>query len=326
MVWAHTHRVFSTFTYLGVPSDWIADRFRRPDFGICYELFGQPSEYLRDVAHPKRVSQEGFILTGLAYAAGSKGTDWWSEVIRQPLLDLVHPLVDGEPRVNGILLRETSLAGNLLGSFLAGDISYIPCSVFQDQLSDVLLPSNVRKLGAEALQAANSGDSTLGWTAIYRVFGDLPGVDGECDLMESAILKVNLAPLADNLVVCETVLHAASMQAGALGCVPAMEHLADEAAKMALIIRDRSRDGRNLSREERQLLASLFHVAINLQSRGDVGVTRTSDYVRLFEKIADAFPRSAGICRHFLNRIWPCEASQSKLLWPLLIRSRSVNI
>ena len=82
MVWAHSHRVFSTFNYLGVPTEWVADRFRRPDFGLCYELFDHPPECSKDIAHPKRVSREALLLTGLAYATDEKGADWWGVVIR----------------------------------------------------------------------------------------------------------------------------------------------------------------------------------------------------------------------------------------------------
>ena len=46
----------------------------------------------------------------------------------------------------------------------------------------------------------------------------------------------------------------------------------------------------------------------------------------LFARIADAFPKSAAVCRHLLNRIWPCEANLSKLLWSPLIRSRAVDV
>jgi hypothetical protein len=325
MVWAHTHRVFSTFNYLGVPTEWVADRFRRPDFGLCYELFDHPPECSKDIAHPKRVSRDALLLTGLAYATGEKGADWWGEVIRRPLLDLVHPLTDGETSLNVGLLRDASLAGNLLDSFLAGDRSHIPYSTLKDDASAVLLLASVKKLGAEALQAAQAGNSILGWNAIYRVFGDLPVEDGQRELMESAILNIDLAPLVDDLDACETLLHAASMQAAALRSISVTDHLLDQVAKIAGLLRGRSRDGRKLTDDERQFLSSLFQVAINLSWSGEDGVARASEFTRLFARIVDAFPRSAAVCRHLLNRIWPCEANLSKLLWLPLIRSRAVE-
>src|ERR1035441_9113446 len=94
---------------------------------------------------PKRVSRDALLLTGLAYATGEKGADWWGEVIRRPLLDLVHPLTDGETSLNVGLLRDASLAGNLLDSFLAGDRSHIPYSTLKDDASAVLLPASVKK-------------------------------------------------------------------------------------------------------------------------------------------------------------------------------------
>jgi len=326
MVWAHTHRVFSTFNYLGVQTEWVADRFRRPDFGLCYELFDYLPECSGDIAHPKRVSREAFLLSGLAYAASEKGADWWDIVIRRALLDFVHPAADGEARLNVGLLRDSSLGSDLLSSFLAGDRSRIPCSVLTDAAADVLLPTNVKKLGAEALQAAQAGNSILGWSAIYRVFGDPPVEDGQRELMESAILSIDLAPLADDLDACGILLHSASMQATALHSRSAAEHLSDQAVQIAGMLRKRSRDGRKLTDNERQFLVSLFQVAINLSWSATNGAERASEFARLFARIADAFPEAAGICRHLLNRIWPCEASCSKLLWPPLIRSRAVDL
>jgi hypothetical protein len=271
------------------------------------------------------VSREVLLLAGLAYATGEKGGDWWGGVNRQLLLDLVHPLVDGEAMLNVILLRDASLAGDLLGSFLTGDRSHIPRSILQDAAADVLLPANVKRLGAEALQAAEAGESILGWSAIYRVFGDLPVENGQRELMESAILNIDLAPLADDLDACETLLHAASMQAAALRSISVTEHLSDQVAKIAGLLRERSRDGRKLTDNERQFLSSLFQVAINLSWSAEDGVARASEFTRLFARIADAFPKSAAVCRHLLNRIWPCEANLSKLLWLPLIRSRAVE-
>ncbi len=325
MVWAHTHRVFSTFNHLGVATDWIAKRFRRPDFGLCYELFDQPPECSKDIAHPKRVSREALLLTGLAYATNEKGADWWGEFIRRPLLDLVHPPPEGRTGPDAGLLRDASLAGDLLGSFLAGDRSYIPCSILKDDASAFLVPANVKTLGAQALEAAQSANNILGWSAIYSVFGDLPVEEDQRQLMESTILNIDLAPLADDLAACEAVLLAASMQAAALRDISVTEHLADQAAKIAGLLRERSRDGRKLTDGQRQLLSALFQVAINLSWRGQDGVERASEFTRLFARIADAFPNSASVCRHLLNRIWPCQASQSKLLWLPLIRSRAVG-
>jgi hypothetical protein len=324
MVWAHAHRVFSTFNYLGVRMEWIADRFRRPDFGLCYELFDHTPVSLKDIAHPKRVSREAFLLTGLGYATGEKGADWWDMFIRRPLLDLVHPVADGA-RLNVGLLRDSSLAGDLLGSFLAGDRSQVPYSILKDAAAAVLLPANVKKLGAEALEAAKAGNTILGWNGVYRVFGDLPLEDGQCELMESAILSIDLAPLSDDLSACATLLHAASMQAASLRSSSVCQHLSDQAVMVAGMLRKRSRDGRKLTEDERHFLVSLFQIAINLSWSHTDGAERASEFARLFARIADAFPKAAGLSRHLLNRVWPCEATRSRLLWPPLIRSRAVE-
>ncbi len=79
MVWAHTHRVFSSFTYLGINPAWTSERFRRPDFGLSHDLFGHSAEYCQDIAHPRRLARESFVLSGLSYAAAGKDSDWWND-------------------------------------------------------------------------------------------------------------------------------------------------------------------------------------------------------------------------------------------------------
>jgi len=99
-----------------------------------------------------------------------------------------------------------------------------------------------------------------------------------------------------------------------------------EAAKIAGLLRERSRDGQTLTDDQRQFLSSLFQVVINLSWSAADAVERASELTRRFATIADAFPKSPAVCRHLLNRMWPCQAEQSKLLWPLLIRSRAVDL
>ena len=203
-------------------------------------------------------------------------------------------ITDGESSLNAGLLRDASLAGNLLDSFLAGDRSRIPYSTLKDDASAGLLPASVKKLGAEALQVAQAGNSILGWNAIYRVFGDLPVEDGQRELMESAIQNIDLPPLAGNLDACETLLHAASMQAAALRTIAVTEHLSDQVAKIAALLGKRSRDGRKLTDDERQFVSSLIQVAINLLWSATNSVERTAEFARLFTRIADALPKRCG--------------------------------
>ena len=161
---------------------------------------------------------------------------------------------------------------------------------------------------------------------IYRVFGDLPVEAGQRELMESAILSIDLAPLSDDLSACAILLHAGSMQAAALRSSSGTQHLSDQAVMIAGMLRKRSRDGRKLTDDERQFLVSLFQIAINLSWSHADGAERASEFALLFARIADAFTKAAGLSRHLLNRIWPCEASCSKLLWPPLIRSRAIDL
>lgn len=326
MVWGHSHRLFSTFVYLGVPTDWVTERFGTADFGLCYELWDQSADYMADISHPKRSVYGHFLLTGLAYATPATTSDWWPPDIRQAFLNLVRPIKNGESRINVELLRNRSLAGNLLGGFLADDYSAFLERIVPRSDIEYLFPENIANLGKAVLEAAQNRHAPENWGAVYHVFGDLPAGPDERNLMESAIVQLDLEARADDLIFCENVLHAAAIQALHLKSSALTTHLVEQACKLIAIIRQRSQDGQKLSKDQRHFLASLYQVPIELARGVEGSVYQASEYARIFEAIANVFPRSAGITRHFVNKIWPCNANQARALWPCLIRSRAVNL
>jgi hypothetical protein len=302
------------------------DRFGTADFGLCYELWEQSAAYMSDISHPRRSVYEHFLLSGLAYATPGAKSDWWPPDTRQGFLDLVRPIDNGESRINVELLLKRSLAGNLLGAFLADDYSGFLETILPRSDIEYFLPETITNFGLAALQAAQDAHGVENWGAIYHVFGDLPADPDERVLMESAIEQLNLEPRANDLMFCENVLHAAAIQARHLKSSTLTKHLVEQACKLAAIFRERTQDGQKLSKEQRHFLASLFQVAIELARGVEGNVHQASEYARIFETIANAFPRSAGVCRHFINKIWPCNANQARALWPCMIRSRAVNL
>jgi len=114
MMWAHTHRIYSTMKHLGIPPEWIIGRFEHEDFGLSHHLFGSPSEYRHDVVHPNRIIADAFMLDGLCYAIGSSFESDWTELERQALLNLIYPVSQDTSKASVGLLRDTSLASNIL--------------------------------------------------------------------------------------------------------------------------------------------------------------------------------------------------------------------
>ena len=327
MVWGHTHRVFSTFTYLGIVPAWMNDRFRRSDFGLSDELFRHSAEYCEDIAHPRRIARESFVLSGLSYAAAGKTSDWWSDLIRQEVLAFARPQIDSEPSFALSLLRDPSLARNVLGAFLDRDRSSILSEILGEEVAVTLATASLKELAALALDAIRNPDTILeGWKTIYYVLGDLTPAQDHKKILESAINEIDLSPIASDQDACETLLYAASLQTVAMQSASGRDHLSHQLVAIVNRYASRSPAGRSIPQAELRFYGSLFQIVAHLAWSSIDVADQSVEFARILTRVMDAFPTAMWVYRPLLNRIWPCEVTHAKLLWPLLVKSRSVEL
>lgn len=73
MIWAHTHRLFTSFVYAGSSILSLQEYFGQRVSEYPSQLFARTPEYWFDLSHPRRVTRERFIVTGLSYGLGGEG-------------------------------------------------------------------------------------------------------------------------------------------------------------------------------------------------------------------------------------------------------------
>jgi hypothetical protein len=264
MVWAHAHRVYSTLKYLGIPPEWILGRFEHEDFGLSYDLLGCLSEYQHDVVHPNRIMADAFVLDGLCYAIGSSFENDWTELERRALLNLIYPVGDGTSRASVGLLRDTSLASNILGSFLQCDRKIFLQSLGIDESTAVVSTENLRKVSLEVLSSFTDNPTDVHlWEMLFCIIGDFPVPPELQPQIESAILRADVSPLMSSPDSCLTVLYAASLQAGTIRIPKVTEHISSQMMEFVRLMQKRSQDGR-IPEDQERALGTLFEVCAQL--------------------------------------------------------------
>jgi hypothetical protein len=325
MVWGHTHRLSSAFTYLGVVEDWMAGRFRQPDFGFSRELFEHKSEYSEDISHSQRFSRESFILSGLAYATRGKTHEWWPESIRGEMLSFVRPEVDGERSFAPPLMRDPSLGSNLLGAFLGRDRGELLIEILGEDDAVAFSTETLKILTNQAVKALQETQTTVaGWNGIFWTLGDLKTTSENQHVLIDAIAGINLSPTDLSLEDCQTVLSAASLQTAALKSAAARQHLSSQLIQAVSKIAERQK-GDRLPEGDHRFLASLFQIAAHLGWSSASTEEQAAEFARVMDSIMNASPDAASVYRLVLNHVWPCRTNEAELIWPLLVRSRSVD-
>jgi hypothetical protein len=324
LVWAHTHKVFSTFVYLGVTPEWMKERFQRPDFGLSHDVFEHAPEYFGDLAHPKRVTHTAFALSGISYALSESDPDWLDDNMREGIMQLAFPSVEGQRAPAVDLLRNHSLATNTLSSFLGRDIGSDISRLVQNDAATFFRTEHLNELALQTLANLGSGDPpSAGWDVIHFLLSDLPTDEDVSKLTESAILATNLVALVDDLDSCQIILQSASLRATALRKSKITEHLSAQMLEVCRRVRELSMGGDRLTDRQRLFLHSLFQVIAQLSWGAEDIDLQPSAFSGLLTSVMLTFPEAAPLYRNLLNRIWPCKASYAKLMWPLLIRSRA---
>jgi hypothetical protein len=160
------------------------------------------------------------------------------------------------------------------------------------------------------------------WERLFWIVGDYP-ISGELrSLMESALLAIDLNPVINSPDLCLIVLYAASLQVEVVGSERATAHVTEEMLRFVRYLQGRSNNGK-IPEYQRFALGILLEVGAFLARSSKDTATQDAEFVRIMNEILDSYPAVASLYNPSLQHFWPCAASQAKLFWPLLIRSRA---
>jgi hypothetical protein len=334
MSWAHAHRLYTILLSVGVPIAWLQEKFGEMGQLALPEIFSRDSEYWYDVAHPRQVSVESFILGGMAYSLENKSDELVDEGLRDIFLAKAFHELGGVRLPTPPLLKDVSQAPNAISSFLGGDRGEKLLPLLGEEEANALSHSTLQALVEQAINRLTEANNDLAnWALLYALLGDLPPSESLASRLKLILRQTNFISLFESDVrLGGFALQAASLQAIHLGDEEIHQHLRDQIVKAAKLFADldsvseESKNARGNDTDDRQeakslLLESALNISIAARPSGDV-ISEFSDLVKQLVEISATMLQT---WKPIIQRL--CEElplSQAYQLWPLFIRLRAL--
>ena len=333
MVWAHSHRLFCIFRSAGAPSSWIHGSFENPGHRLPSELFERHPDFWFDIAHPHRLNTEGLILTGLAYGLNGKTDEIIDEKLRDLLGDMAGQIIQGKSLPNFALLRDSKLAGDCLGSFLALDCGVAFYTLLENETGQTFKGESLVSSLQEALDRIITGsDQTLAfdWALVHSIIGDLPPPQDCVEKIKKCLYQIDFVvlfekdPLFGGLVIqtlCSQVgnLHDEDLRLHMKGqLLRIAEHLAKTPKASGDQLPDDGFDEK--AKINAVLLESALFLALAVVPKDSSAAEFGRITIQMIESWGDPAKEYRPIIQRFCEEL---PLAHARDLWPLLIRLRA---
>ena len=331
LVWAHSDRLFAVLKTAGGTSTGIRETFKMVWSRIPFEVLERDPEYWFDIAHPRQINREGFVLTGLAYGLGEVSGHILEPQLKSLITGLAVNEIDGHPIPALALLRDPGRARNCLSSFLARDRGVAVYELTGDENAKNFERQSLSSVLEQALESlASPSDPSLGWGLVHAIIGDLPPPQGLIQRIKEVFLQTNYVELFKNAPLYAGIaLQTASSQAGNIGDEELRSHLVGQIIRIASLLSEKPDfqfgpqvDGpsKNNGKGVMILLESALNLALAAKSKESVAAELTSITI----KIVEAWNTTIREFRPVIQRL--CDElpiRHARDLWPLLIRLRA---
>jgi len=191
--------------------------------------------------------------------------------------------------------------------------------------SAACLKDNLRTVSVETVRSLASTPTDVHlWEILFCTIGDFPAPPEVQPLIEAAIMAIDIAPLSSSPDSCLTLLYEASLQTDTIRSPKAIGHVSSQVIEFVRLMCKRSQ-GDTIPEDQKRAFGVLLEVCAQLaRSSGDHSDQGT-EFVRIITEIVNVYPAVASLYRPIFQHLWPCTASQARLFWPLLIRSRAFD-
>lgn len=176
MVWAHSSRLHNLFASLQLDPDRLTQWLKRARRRTSAEILGRDPISWNDILHPRWQNRSEFLVHAVAAIISSYDAQMIEHLGVQERLLATAFTGDEANRMPQIsLLRDPTLASNVLGSFLGGDPSTVLGPCIGHELSSMLASSSLKSMVKEAIETLK-GDpyQESAWAKIAVVVGNLP--------------------------------------------------------------------------------------------------------------------------------------------------------
>lgn len=333
LAWVHTHRLFVTFAYLGIPANWLNDVFGQANLRLPPEAFERDPKYWFDVSHPQRVSYVTFLISGLAYGLDERGAQFVDGGLRALLEALTFREVEGRRVPVPALMRDYTQAGNSLSSFLGGDLGDKSSMLLSTEDADVIKQSSLQALVEESVRVvAGEGDEFSGWSLIYAVLGGFPPYEDLADRLGSLIRQTNFVDLFErNVPAGNFAILTASLQTVHLGDEEVRLYLKDQLTGMARLFAswesgevNCSAVGKDEFGRSQDLCASLIESALNVAVAAQPPQDVIAEFADLLAKLVEIWHSVIPACKPIVQVLSEeLPIADAKRFWPLLVRLRA---
>lgn len=331
IVWAHAHRLFSIFISAGAPISWLQNTFSQASQHIHFEAFEWDADYWLDIAHPRNVNRDAFLLAGLFYALGEETNTFTEKGLKDLVVSHAFMNVESVRAPNFKLLRDTSQAPNPLNSFLGGNLGEKLSPLLGTEDAAIFTHASLQNLIEQTIDnIAEESNVMLHWAWLLALVGDMPPSRGVVDRLRSTLHQTNFETLLQkDAELGLLVIQVASLQ---------VKHLGDEALRLQLknglvqiakrlsdlgMSQEVSVDNNDLSGQDEvslRLLETALHISKAVQTSENV----TTEFLDIVTQLIEAWSVLMSIFKPIIQRL--CEElpiSQAHQFWPLLVRLRA---
>lgn len=188
LVWTHGDRLFRLLLSRGLPPNWIQGAFERTDYALPAHLIFPDAAFTEDIAAPRRLRAESFILAGLALIHGHQRATAGME----SLASVIEQMNDEDrARVLGAMLTDTSSTTDLLGSWLANTPDRL--ELFPTELREHFGPEAVVARLHDALAGiAAKVDEKRNWLTVVATVGDYPPSEAFRNELQATLPNISL--------------------------------------------------------------------------------------------------------------------------------------
>jgi tetratricopeptide (TPR) repeat protein len=312
-IWSHVSRLQRIFVARHVDLSWVENNFGNDWNRLPAELFGDQSEFWRDVSHPSRV-EPSRLLASLVYYATVNGNRLQSSVQEQ----LMRAVGVGSGQFVDLLF-DASHEPDAIGSILSESSGWL--SALDDDTRSLCLaarhPDTPKQI---AEQLMNGGDPIL-WAHLHSVVktGKIP--DDAKEDMRTLLLTSDLGTLYNTSPhTAPLALSFAASHAGELG-----QGIVDKVRRTLLELASESTsqpESSRASKKEEMILSAALYLYR--------GMTSAESPFRLIGELWLELARISHVCadlsRGMVDRlIEALPNSDSRHLWKLQVYIRSVN-
>jgi tetratricopeptide (TPR) repeat protein len=318
--WLIADCLFGVFMNAGLDPQWVVDRFTVTSVRAGHMFENRP-EWQNDVAHPKNIEAEAFVVCGLAYAFESNSSALGQRLRHQVASTM---LTESTPNFFPVmpLLVQPAAASNRLSSFLARDrITALYGALEPD--SESALRAGLTNSPLQQAKAALETLGVQGWIVLAVVLGGFPPPDELVGNIAAAMKTTDFSANGDgNLRLGAMALSIAS--AFLVNFKMAEDTSVRLKEQLLLLVQGANRDPQSITEE---VGATVLEVALNLSRANEMVADRVRDFSTSVAQLASECPSLGVVVRPIIQRI--CEDLPIELateLWRLNLRLRTARL